>query len=178
MPRNDVPGVPSAAAAIPRRSSPRAGLLAVPGLAREAIDALVALFTSQLELTRAELRADARAAGHHALRLVIFVPILTIGYCLVLVALMTLLAPLTGWAPLLAGAGILHVAAGIVGLRHASRRLGEVQFLDRAGAELEKSVDEVSAAIAAPRPAAPSLPSPRPSTPNGEPHAPRDRRPG
>jgi Flp pilus assembly protein TadB len=150
---------PSDAAAIARRTSSRSlrsnPAANVSGLAREAIDDLVGLFSSQLELTRAELRQDARAALQSGLQLLVFVPLLIVGYCLLIAAGVYGLSNLWGVWPSLVAAGVLHVAVAAFGLMRASRRLAEVRFLDRSGAELEKSVERVSQAIA---PASPTLP--------------------
>jgi hypothetical protein len=153
---------PSDAAALARRSSPRSTPRSgVPGLARDAIDDLVGLFTSQLELTRAELRQDASAALGSGVQLLIFVPLLIVGYCLLVAAAVYGLSTLVGlWPPLL-GLGVLHVAVAVVGLVRASRRLAAVHFLDRSGAELEKSVEGVSQAFSDPQVDRPALPSPR-----------------
>jgi hypothetical protein len=136
--------VASGAAAMARRPAPRA---TVPALARDAIDDLVGLFSSQLDLTRAELRADARAYARSALALVILVPLLVVGYCLLVAALVVVLSGPLGTVPVLVGLGGLHVAGAGLGLWRASRRMSAVRFLDRAGAELGKSVERVSEAL-------------------------------
>jgi hypothetical protein len=160
---------PTDAAALARRTSSRPSRADanLSGLAREAIDDLIGLFTSQLELTKAELRQDARAALGSGLQLLIFVPLLIVGYCLLIAAAVYGLSHVIGVWPSLVLAGLLHVAVAIAGLSRASRRLSEVQFFDRAGAQLEKSVARVSQAISTDPPGSsaparvPTLPSPR-----------------
>jgi hypothetical protein len=137
------------------------------GLARDAIEDLVGLLSSQIELVRAELHQDARAAMRGGLQLLIYVPLLIVGYCLLIATAGYGLSHLIGVWPTLLGLGVLHAAVGTFGLVRASRQLAAVHFFDRSGAALSSSVDQVSQAIGQPSGETAALVPPRPSLSSG-----------
>ncbi len=116
----------------------------VPSLARDAIEDLVGLVGSQIELAKAEISSDLKASTRAASGILVFVPVLTIGYCLVLAAGVHQLAGLIGWTASLLSLGALHLVVALVGMRRAKQRLAAVQFLDRTGAQLDANVAQIA----------------------------------
>lgn len=79
---------------------------------RRAADALVRLVKEHLALARVELRHDLKVAAKDAAFAMAGVPILLIGWALMMVAFALALAPLTGSAAAFALVGLLNLAAG------------------------------------------------------------------
>ena len=139
--RKAAPPSPDTAVPSERRWTPRA---TVPNLARDAIEDLMGLVSSQIELTRVEIASDMRATTRAAVRLLILIPLFTVGYCLLLAAGVFWLASLTNWYLALLLLGGVHVAAALMGFRRVARLLSQVHFLDRTGAQLGASVAQLT----------------------------------
>ena len=107
---------------------------------------MVELIGAQLRMTRIELLGDARVLGARVLRLLVFGPLLFLGYTLVVVGLVVALAHLTGTVGALLLVGALHLAVGALGCHRAVRALKTVRVLDRSRDELERSMTVVSGA--------------------------------
>jgi hypothetical protein len=124
---------------------------------RATAEDLVELVTAQVKLGRLELLADARALGRRLTRLLIFLPLLVLGYGFLAGAAAWALAQLVGLGWSLAIIGAVHAAAGGWGMARALEAFREVKVLDRSRDELERSIERVAAAPAA-RPLPPSSP--------------------
>jgi Putative Actinobacterial Holin-X, holin superfamily III len=124
-----------------RRSPSRA---TVPALARNALEDLVALLSAQIELARTEIASDLHAASRLGLRLLIFVPLFTVGYVLLVGAGLLTLASSIGWIASLLLAGVLHVGIAIVGFRRIARLAAQLRFLDRTTSQLGTSIERIA----------------------------------
>jgi uncharacterized membrane protein YqjE len=91
----------------PQSTSPTAG-----DALRRAADALVRLVKEHLELARVELRKDLRRAGRDAVFALAGVPLVLVGWALLMVALALAIAPWVGAAGGFAIVAVLNLAAG------------------------------------------------------------------
>ena len=91
----------------PQSASPTAG-----DALRRAADALVRLVKEHLALVRVELRKDLRRAGRDAVFAVAGVPLVIVGWALLMVALALAIAPWVGAAGGFAVVAVLNLAVG------------------------------------------------------------------
>jgi hypothetical protein len=123
---------------------------------RATAEDLVDLVTAQVKLVRVELLADARALGVHVTRLVIFIPLLVLGYGFLAGSAAYALAARLGLPLALALIGGLHFLVGIWGVVRASRSIGSVRVLDRSREEAERTLEAVAPVAAATPPRLPA----------------------
>jgi hypothetical protein len=116
-------------------------------------DGLTRLFSEHLALARAELKEDARAVGGNLARVMLFVPLVLVGYGFLCAALaMGLSAAIPLWVSLLVVGG-LNLGVGGVGAMAAARRLqARPALLDESFSEAQRSAQALAAV--ARRPAA------------------------
>lgn len=114
---------------------------------RQTADHLVELVGAQLRLTRLELTADARTLASRLTKAALFVPLVVVGYALVMVAAGAALGRWVGLAWGLVIVGGANFVIGMWGLSRAVRGLEGVRVLDRSRGELERSLERVAAAV-------------------------------
>jgi hypothetical protein len=133
----------------PRRTEPNKSLA---DLVKEALDDLGEVITVQIRLVQAKAAADLSDAVRKIGRVVIFVPLMVIGYVFTLTGLTLWLAQGIGYVRAFVIIGGANVVLGAGGFLVAARRIKTAGLLDRPKLEATKTVTDV--------------PLPRPFLPN------------
>jgi len=125
---------------------------------RDTAEDLMELVAAQVKLLRLELLGDARVLGTRLVRVAIFLPLAVLGWGFLAAAGAWALGARIGLGWSLALFGVVHAAAGGVGLARAARSIRQVKVLDRSRDELERSLKTIAPADA---PGAVTPPGPR-----------------
>jgi hypothetical protein len=116
--------------------------------AQAALADLGDLTVAQFKLARVELAGELRRTGSRVVVIAVCVPVLAVGWGLIVAAAATWLVRPWGLAVTLFVLGTLHVGGGALGLLIGWRRLVRGRPLDRATREVTETVDRVRQAIA------------------------------
>jgi len=113
---------------------------------RDTAEDLMELVSAQVKLLRLELLGDARVLGARLVRVAIFLPLAVLGWGFLAAAGAWALGARIGLGWSLALFGVVHAAAGGVGLARAARSVRQVKMLDRSRDELERSLKAIAPA--------------------------------
>lgn len=98
-----------------------------------------------IALAQAEAADDLRTLIRRLLALLVGGLVVTVGYVLAMAALVSLLAPVLGWAPGFALLAALHGAAGFFIARRSVKRLAETRVLTRTADEVSQTLASLTA---------------------------------
>lgn len=106
---------------------------------RELVDSFSDLFAKHLKLARVELKEDAKAIGADVGKIAAFVPLIAVGYLLLMVALALFVARFTGPELGFLAVAVLNLAVGGAGIFLAVRNLQSRQVMNDTQAELHST---------------------------------------
>ena len=106
---------------------------------RELVDALSDLFAKHLKLARVELKEDVRAIGTNVGKIVAFVPLLLVGYGLLMVGAALFLHRFLPADVAFLIVAAVNLAVGGVGIVVALKKLQARQVMDDTKAEIEST---------------------------------------
>jgi hypothetical protein len=132
---------------------------------RDTAEDLMELVAAQVKLLRLELLGDARLLGARLVRVAVFLPLAVLGWGFLMAAAAWALGTRVGFGWSLALFGVVHAAAGGIGLARAARSLRQVKVLDRSRDELERSLKAIAPVDGDPNAITPPGPRPAPLPP-------------
>jgi uncharacterized membrane protein YqjE len=121
-----------------REQADRVGLAAALGRITDAVSRLMA---EHLALARVELREDARSLLLRAERIVLFAPLIVVGYAFVCAAVAIAISTWIGLVWALLVVGLLNVIFGGLGAYFAWLRLEAQEMLNETRAEVSRSAE-------------------------------------
>ena len=109
----------------------------------ELVNSLSELVGAHVKLAKAELQQNAKAYGVEVAKVIAFVPLILIGYTLLMVAVSILIGRQFSLEAGFAIVGGVHVAGGAAGVFWAVKGLGKTQPMEHTRSQLSESVEVV-----------------------------------
>jgi uncharacterized membrane protein YqjE len=109
----------------------------------ELVHSLSELVGAHVKLAKAELQQNAKAYGTEAGKVVAFVPLILIGYTLLMVAVSILIGRQLSFEAGFAIVGGVHVVGGAVGVLFAVKAMGKTAPMEHTRSQLSESVEVV-----------------------------------
>jgi uncharacterized membrane protein YqjE len=129
-------------------------------VAKNAAEDFVDLLAAQIKLARLELTEDLRKGLQRLALVVVFIPVVLVGYAFAMAALASWLAAYWGTPAALAAVGGLQIVVGGAGVAWALARLRRTHILQRSTLEAADSVQRTIAAVST----SPNLSGTKPSS--------------
>jgi hypothetical protein len=113
-------------------------------LLADTVEGFGRLVTQHITLARLEIAEDARTVGASLGRVAVFLPFLFMAYALGCGALVSFLAPWTGWVRAFLAVALANAAVGGIGLAQAALRMRRRKLLGGTLAEFRTSAAALS----------------------------------
>lgn len=121
--------------------------LGVGALTRQTLESFVDLVGAQVRLAKAELAVDSKTYVRRSAELLLFAPLLVVGYIFACAALAALLAPVVGWAAALGIIAAANVAGGATGCAVMWGKFKRMEPINQTIASVGKSVRQIETAL-------------------------------
>ncbi len=115
-----------------------------PEIAKDAVDDLTSLISAQGRLVRLEMLGALKQIARRAAGLVVFAPLLLIGWAFLMLALAFALRGALGLVGALLLVGAVQAIAGGLGASWVMKQLKDVQALERSRQEIKNTVKGVT----------------------------------
>lgn len=121
--------------------------LGVGALTRQTLESFVDLVGAQVRLAKTELAIDSKTYVTRGAQLILFAPLLVVGYIFACAALAAVLAPAVGWAAALGIVGATNLLVGCIGCAVMWTKVRRVDPINQTIASVGKSVRQIETAF-------------------------------
>ncbi|MFT3836176.1 MAG: phage holin family protein [Myxococcaceae bacterium] len=107
------------------------------------MNSLLELVGAHVKLAKAELQQNAKDVGKELAKVIAFVPLILVGYLLLMVALSIVIGRALSFEAGFAIVGGVHVVGGALGVLWAVKAMGKTEPLEHTRSQLSESVEVV-----------------------------------